>query len=269
MGIKPTTIRNYAIAALLFGLFFAFLAPQASMMEFTLGNRFIFFLASFVIGWTQGGLIAYGVRKILSPERFAGWQLMLISAVVATGPLMLEIPPLWDYLKISDRPSNDLLRFFHSILIVNLICFSSAYALIEKWPWGRVKPDADTISGDAGESLVEAPVADNPNVSMLARRPDGLHGDVLALSAEDHYLRVHCETKSALVLYRLSDAIRDLDGADGMKVHRSWWVSRTAVRNVQFNGRGGELELVNGQKVPVSRSNVRALRAAGWDKLNG
>ena len=53
---------------------------------------------------------------------------------------------------------------------------------------------------------------------------------------------------------RLSDAIDELDGLDGARCHRSWWVARPAVTDViQRDGRV-MLKMVGDLMVPVSRT---------------
>jgi hypothetical protein len=95
------------------------------------------------------------------------------------------------------------------------------------------------------------------------RLPPGF-GDILALQAEDHYVRVHSPTGSTLLLMRLADAVAELDGLDGLQVHRSWWVAKAAVASAARDGRRVNLRLTNGAEAPVTRENIRALRQAGW-----
>ncbi len=85
-----------------------------------------------------------------------------------------------------------------------------------------------------------------------------------ALQAEDHYVRVHTSAGGALVLMRLADAEAALAGADGMRVHRSWWVAREAVREAQRGDGPMTLTLANGVTAPVSRTYARRVREAGW-----
>ena len=102
-------------------------------------------------------------------------------------------------------------------------------------------------------------------VRFVARLPSKLDGAVIySVKAEDHYLSVHTSKGSALILSRLSDAISELDGIEGAQVHRSWWVARHAVTDVRRARNAVSLELKGGVVVPVSRSNVKALRASGW-----
>ncbi|MEM9168747.1 MAG: LytTR family DNA-binding domain-containing protein [Pseudomonadota bacterium] len=108
-----------------------------------------------------------------------------------------------------------------------------------------------------------APTAATPTIAK--RLPDRLRGAaVLALSAEDHYVRVHTAAGDALVLMRLSDAIDEVGRLHGARVHRSWWVARHAVEKAERAGDGAKLTLANGLVAPVSRQRIAALADAGW-----
>ena len=87
--------------------------------------------------------------------------------------------------------------------------------------------------------------------------------DLHAISAEDHYLRVHTRLGEELILMRFSDALRELDGADGLQAHRSWWVARTGV--VDSRREDGKLLLVlkSGGLAAVSRTYASTVKAAG------
>lgn len=89
-------------------------------------------------------------------------------------------------------------------------------------------------------------------------------GETLCLQMEDHYVRVHAMAGSRLVHGTMRDAIAAQAGRDGLRVHRSWWVARSAVRACVWEGRRLRLELSNGISAPVARSAVARLRAAGW-----
>jgi hypothetical protein len=87
---------------------------------------------------------------------------------------------------------------------------------------------------------------------------------IIALEAEDHYLRVHLgDGRSALILMRLSDAISELPPNVGAQTHRSWWVAKSAVRGVTKADGRATLALDGPLKAPVSRSFYKALNDAG------
>lgn len=101
-------------------------------------------------------------------------------------------------------------------------------------------------------------------IARPAQLAPQLVAQTLCLQMEDHYIRVHTATGSELVLMPMRQAIEQLSKVEGLRVHRSWWVSRAAVRAISRDGRTLVLELSNGLKVPVARNNVTSLRAAGW-----
>jgi DNA-binding LytR/AlgR family response regulator len=100
---------------------------------------------------------------------------------------------------------------------------------------------------------------------FLQRLPLRLRGaDLYALEAEDHYLRAHTSKGQDLLLFRLADAIAELEGIEGAQIHRSWWVARGAIDEVRRGDGRAILTLKDGARAPVSRTFARALRQAGW-----
>lgn len=88
---------------------------------------------------------------------------------------------------------------------------------------------------------------------------------IVALQAEDHYLRVHLVGgQSELVLMRLSDAMAELPTHKGAQTHRSWWVARDAERNVARAEGRATITLDQDLVVPVSRSFYKQLQQNGW-----
>jgi hypothetical protein len=113
------------------------------------------------------------------------------------------------------------------------------------------------------ETHVAAP--DAPPARFLARLPSRLAGAQLwAVQAEDHYLRLHTSQGEDLVLMRLADALVELEGIEGARTHRSWWVARDAVEAAERAEGRAVLTLKGGLRAPVSRAYAKALGAAGW-----
>ena len=99
----------------------------------------------------------------------------------------------------------------------------------------------------------------------MERLPKSLRSaELLAVQAEDHYLRVHTTLGEALILMRLSDALAELADFDGAHTHRSWWIARSAVVEVIREGRRATLVLKSGCQAPVSRTRLKALRDLNW-----
>ncbi len=88
--------------------------------------------------------------------------------------------------------------------------------------------------------------------------------DVLALQAEEHYVRVYSKGGTELIHYRFGKAAKEMPAELGLQVHRSWWVAESAVRSAQRGSRRWQLDLVTDATVPVSDSYVAAVRERGW-----
>ena len=171
-----------------------------------------------------------------------------VATILACVPLAVAVAlinrGLWPQYTSSLRP----LDWYAQTLFV-------AGALVAAALWFEQIRNAQT----AARASQAAPASAKP--VQLAPQ---LLAQTLCLEMEDHYIRVHTAAGSELVLLPMRQAIEQLSKVDGPRVHRSWWVSRAAVRTIGRNGRAMVLELSNGLKVPVARNNVTSLRAAGW-----
>jgi hypothetical protein len=117
---------------------------------------------------------------------------------------------------------------------------------------------SDPVETHAGPS-------DGPPARFLGRLPAKLAGaELWAVEAEDHYLRLHTSLGQDLILMRLGDAVAELEGIEGARTHRSWWVARAAVRDVERDDGRAILSLPDGARAPVSRAYAKVLRASGW-----
>jgi hypothetical protein len=100
---------------------------------------------------------------------------------------------------------------------------------------------------------------------FMTRLPPEIGRQVIAIQAEDHYVRVHTLAGNALILASLSDAIEAVtrSGIDGEQTHRSWWVARDAVTHHEARGRKQVLHLSNGIEVPISVTFRKLVAAKG------
>ncbi len=89
--------------------------------------------------------------------------------------------------------------------------------------------------------------------AFIARLPVYIEvSEILAIKAEQHYIRVLTHEREYMVLYRFSDAVSQLDGDQGLQVHRSWWIARNAIQSMQQSAKKFIVVLSNGAEVPVS-----------------
>lgn len=143
--------------------------------------------------------------------------------------------------------------------------FALFFVLYARAEHARV-PDPVEPASPPAPPLTAPPAPPVPGVaaSALHQRLDQGFPPILALSAEDHYVRVIAEGRSALVLMTLAEAAALMPEGSGGQVHRSWWVARAAVTGQQRSGRDLHLTLLGGISAPVSRSRIADLKALGW-----
>jgi len=111
---------------------------------------------------------------------------------------------------------------------------------------------------------IAPPTGAPPNRFLRALLPHSLRAAaIVALEAQDHYVRVHTEGGAALVRCRLEQAAACAE-TEGNRVHRSWWVARDAVATIARGDGRALLTLANGLRVPVSRRYAKELRQARW-----
>lgn len=116
----------------------------------------------------------------------------------------------------------------------------------------------------ADQGGVMAPVLSQPSrPSFLDRLEAPLDGEVVMVSADDHYLDVVTTEGQGRVLMRFRDAMAELEALPGYRIHRSHWVARSVLMRVRPDGRRHMAELSCGQKLPVSQAYVEDLRRAG------
>ncbi|WP_051651145.1 LytTR family DNA-binding domain-containing protein [Brevundimonas bacteroides] len=89
---------------------------------------------------------------------------------------------------------------------------------------------------------------------FLRRLPLGRRGELIALSAELHYLRVYTTLGDSLILQGFGEALEQLGPDAGLRIHRSHWVDPSFVEELSREGGRTHVRLVNGVVLPVARS---------------
>ncbi|PCJ49589.1 MAG: hypothetical protein COA74_05385 [Gammaproteobacteria bacterium] len=94
----------------------------------------------------------------------------------------------------------------------------------------------------------------------MQKIPKIIRGELLCLEMDDHYIKVHTDKGQHLLLMRMKDAIKELEGHKGLQTHRSWWVSEKAINGSIKEGRKVTLNLKKNIIVPVSRTYLPELK---------
>ena len=216
--------------------------------------------------------VLHGIRRLPKLAKGPSWLLVAFSGVV--GSLLLA-PVYW---LIGESLMQQALGFPATIdddddlapplgfgLAAMLHEFSdivgpvTAAWLLISWPqlYGQTSslvPVPQAVAPTPAPLPLPSPAesASPEPPTWRAALPRELGDDLIAVSSELQYLRVWTTRGNALVLGSLQD-VEDGEGASGMRVHRSWWVSARHVRSVRRSGDAAICEMSDGRQIPVSR----------------
>ena len=129
----------------------------------------------------------------------------------------------------------------------------------------------DPVQNEVEESRVDEATEPEPPAAELPilfeRLPESLGHDLTRVSADGHYLEVVTTKGRGRILMRFSDAMTELAGSDGLRIHRSHWVALAAIARVEQLDRRVFVVLRDGTRWPVSQANLGALTDAGFQPV--
>jgi hypothetical protein len=230
-------------------------------METPLFFRLAYWVPIMMVGSLVGWIVADNILKI---ERWTGspW-LAWLAVTLAVGIFMAIL--IYGFGLAFGRArltwSNALGYLFPSLAISSVMAGIGIF--LNQVP--QVTSATKSMSEDQNGADFNRTNIAADRAKFLDRLPPRLYGaDIIAVEAQDHYLKVYTKRGNDMILMRLSDAMGELDGIEGAQVHRSWWVARNAVTGADRGNGKAVLTLTDDIKVPVSRSYAKALREAGW-----
>lgn len=227
------------------GVLLGFAGPFGSYPPLSAPVRYAFWIGMVFVGYAA----ALAAQKLV-PETFIPRPQLRLGAAAIGSALPLTFVAAWVVPFVRPGHMYDPLQLPALFCAVAAVQFAIVFTLLRKSNPSPRPPAAD--SRDASGAFPRA---------LLSRLPSRLGEEIVALEAEDHYLRVHTILGSDLVLMRLSDAIAAIEPDRGLQVHRSWWVAQDAIRQIVRSEQRSHLRLRNGLLVPVGRTYSAAVRS--------
>jgi len=161
-------------------------------------------------------------------------------------------------------------RFLRDVILISLAVFVTLEIFMTR---RAAKALAQDCLADPEPEPVAVPdnteVADLPATpviprSRLLRRIDADDpGPILRLEALDHFVTVVTDTGQYHLRMRFADAIDEMDGVEGVRTHRSHWVTRAAILGTERENRRLFVHVACGARVPVSRKYLPDVEALG------
>jgi hypothetical protein len=228
------------------GLLLGRLGPFGTFAELESLERYAYWVGLTLLMWLQGVAIISFLAAPLGARRWPHWITVVVAALLASIPTAFEVAWAEMLLRVErDLGPIDLLAIAGDVSLLSV----PLLLLTHGWTPQRA-------NGLPSEQYPER--ADR----LVALMDPGRRGELLAVSSEDHYVRLYSDRASQLVAMRFADALDNLVSADGLQVHRRWWVATDAVESIVKDGDGLRLGLRNGLSVPVSRSFAQQVRKA-------
>ena len=242
----------------------------------------LFYLAHSLLPWWLTCSATHLWMKTLARWKPAWLVLLLLGHV--TGCLLVlpysnfltsVFEQIWPELKIGPEFSPMLSGAFWAYLLRAGIIWIAVNVVFERFvglplyryaiPRGYDEPASKTAPASAADPVVAVDPASPANSSAETSNPEAklpafvsrLPADIrpeelLAIKAEQHYIRVYTRKREYMVLYRFSDAVHELESSNGIQVHRSYWVNVANVESVCPRAKDFHLSLTGGTKIPVS-----------------
>ena len=240
----PDALRGFAVSAAA-GVFLA-MAGAFGTDEVPLSLRLAYWIGLCL----AGAVVGTGVSQLVGRDGRADERPWLFGALVSVGitlPFTLVVWGVTDLMFTGSIRLTSLPRYLAPVWIITS-AMTALNMMVQRRP-------LETHAAAAGET----------SARFLERLPPKLRGGkLLAVEAQDHYLRLHTSKGQDLILMRLADAVAELEGIEGAQTHRSWWVAKAAVQDARRGDGRATLTLVSGVEAPVSRAYAKALREAGW-----
>lgn len=201
------------------------------------------------------GALAVGLSVLLSRYVFKGvlpfWASLAVAVVLApAGGLMVQ--QSLAILAPRTLTHVSFLELTGQVLLVNLAVTAVRWLLlrndrsVESLAKETASQQPDNTAKGSREFRAKLPVAQR-------------QATIMALSAEDHYVRVHTDRGHALILMNLSCAVEALGPETGVRIHRSHWVANAVALEAARTGRGG-VRLDDATQFPISRAGRKLLK---------
>lgn len=243
---EPRFWAAIAGASLLLGL----VGPFGTYEGLRLPARLAYWAVTVVATYLAGAAAVYLQVRLFSPGRMPDVPLFALFGAVSGIPVAVVV---WLINAAVFDQGGRAIPFLPLLAYcVAIAAVVSALVALFTGQYERAKARA-----------AAAPAVAPRRPRILDRLPPQSRGELSHITVQDHYVDIRTDRGGALVLMRLADAIAETEGVEGLQIHRSHWVAIGQVaESVRLGGRL-MLKMKNGAMLPVSRTYLEEVRAAG------
>lgn len=260
-------IKYFYFVAIATGLLFAFITTgddESFGLNLLIWQLQSIIPISLIIGSHS---LLFGLRYFSGLNQ---WQQVVISGLVGSllfAPLALGIDI---YILSEGLPSNmwyELLDEASAVIPPVTIFWVLVNTPILMGLEYQKRSTTDNDLGQQQRQQTNEANGTEPNEFMKAASISDLVS-LQSLSAQLHYLEVVTHDTKQLILFSLNKATEMLPNSLGVQIHRSHWVAFDAIESVKKIGRQGEVTLLDGRTLPISRNRLQQVLTGHADYKN-
>jgi DNA-binding LytR/AlgR family response regulator len=241
-------------------LFMTILSPFRTDLDLAVPIRFLYWFG-IIFGGTAISLIVASPFQRHAKARTGFSRALIMSAQVlaASIPITLLVAGMEMWLR---EPFSwaELPQVFPYVATITAV-ITAASSFVKKYRQLKQRI-RDHQTSKVGQPRLKA----SPAITRFHLRldPPLRHEEILMLKAEDHYLRVQTSKDTVLIRCTLAAAIDELGNVDGQRIHRSFWVARSAILMIKRHGNAYRLIMRDGKSIPLSRRRRSELSKRDW-----
>ena len=226
------------ILLLVMGLFMGAIGPYGTAV-LPPRQSYVYWIACIV----GGGLIGVVIDETVGRRAWGSWRRLALTSLAMTPVVTLLVILIGH---VVAGHSLHIPRYPALTWQVFIVCVPVMALRALVWRRQRTVVETRIV---VSTPLPEAEAAFRRRLSARRRT-----ARLIAIEADDHYLRVHTDAGSELVTASFASALEELSGAHGFRTHRSWWVAADAIEAVRWRRGAGEARLAGDLIAPVSRT---------------
>ena len=226
-------------------------------------SEFIYRETIWLLMWTLAFSLCrflFHISHWLRRHRLTAYIISAYLAMLIMRPLLpliygasyVQAPPDVPSLHLFPVTVSEASRFLYCSLfpLISWCLANLFFDNINAGLYFREQLHEDTSQGTRNDGL-----QDQSSPFFLREFPALTLKDVLAVSADDHYIKVITTGTERLIHGRFKDCLLALnDYEQGLQIHRSHWVNRQHIREIERQGRKATVVLNNNQRFPVSHT---------------
>jgi len=205
-ALLPSLVRQVG-GALLLGVLLALIGPFGTFRELSTVDRFTYWIVIAGLNWLQISGMVELLARWPRTSRLHAFGMGALAGVIAAVPASFEVAWLEQYFRPGTTTPQHLPVLYLQVALLSIAVAGPVNMFKRRRGAATATATAEAASTEATAQPATTEIGTTRPVSFLRRVPPSLGSNLLALEMEDHYLRIHTDRGSDLILCRFADAL--------------------------------------------------------------